>query len=124
MVSMPGEILHPYVRQEGLHVVLEDRTGGRRRRGEGGDLRFGQRAGEDEDLVDVSGEITRNPPKDGLRGGPDRGYRIRRILGDEQAIHVEFYQAGLKDGGCMMPFSVVVGERTRSEERRGGKEGR
>src|SRR3989442_11671699 len=105
---MPGEILHPSVRQEGLHVVLEDRTGGRRWRREGCDLRFGQRAGEDEDLVNVSNEITRNPPNDSLRGGPERGYRIRRILGDEQAIHVEFYQAGLKYGGCRMPFSVVV----------------
>ena len=40
MVSMPGEILHPSVRQEGLHVVLKDGTGGRQRRCEGSDLRI------------------------------------------------------------------------------------
>src|SRR5207245_4161389 len=43
-VSIPYEILHPSVRQEGLHVVMQDRSIGRRRRREAGNLPIGEGA--------------------------------------------------------------------------------
>src|SRR2546428_12145955 len=108
---MSREILHSAVGKEGLHVVLEDRTGGWRWGREGGDLRIAQRAGEDEDLVDVSGEITRDSPNDTLRGCPDRCNRTRRILGNEDAVHVESHEARSKDRRRVVPIPVIVRER-------------
>src|SRR2546426_4094371 len=60
MVSMPGEILHPSIRQERLHVVLQDRSIGRGRRREGGNLRIGWGAGGEGELIDVAGKIIRD----------------------------------------------------------------
>ena len=64
----------------------------------------------DEDFVYVTGEITRDPPNDGLRGHPYRADGIRRVLGDEHAVHVEFRQTGPEDARGVMPRAVVVCE--------------
>ena len=41
VIYVTREILHPSIEKKGLHVVLEDRTGDRRWRCEGGDLGIG-----------------------------------------------------------------------------------
>src|SRR5207245_755144 len=61
VMSMTRQILHPPGDSKALHVVLQDNTNGRRRQCHGGNLSIGEHAGEDKDLVDVSGEITLNP---------------------------------------------------------------
>src|SRR5205823_1823132 len=42
-----------------------------------------------------------------------RRNRIRRILGDEHAVHVEFRESGSEDARGVMPGAVVVGKRAR-----------
>src|SRR2546430_14898702 len=49
----------------------------------------------------------------GERGRPHRGDGIRRVLGDEHAIHVNFRESVTEDAGDMMPCPVVVRERGR-----------
>src|SRR2546426_1487028 len=78
---------------------------------EGGKLGIGQRAGEDEYLVYVADEIRCDVTDLGKGGRADRCNRIRRVLGDEDAVHVESRQAGSKHSGRVVPVPVVVCER-------------
>src|SRR5437867_9545393 len=82
-----------------------------RTRCERGNLPGSQGAGEDANLVDVADKTACYLSDDGLSGRPHRCDGVGRVSGDEEAVNIEFCQAGPEDAGRVMPFSVVVGER-------------
>src|SRR2546422_6431913 len=82
-----------------------------RARCEGSELRSGQGAREDADLVDVPCEIRCDVTNLDSRRGSYRGDRTCRIGCFERSVHVELHQTVSKHSGCMMPCAVVVGER-------------
>src|SRR3989441_8420478 len=98
-----------------------------RARCEGSELRSGQGAREDADLVDVPCEIRCDVTNLDSRRGSYRGDRTCRIGCFERSVHVELHQTVSKHSGRVVPRAVVVREwgfGVRSEERRVGKEGR
>src|SRR2546426_5022421 len=82
-----------------------------RARCEGGDLRGGQGAREDADLVDVPHEIRCEMTNLDSRRRSYRGDRTCRVGCLERPVHVELHQTVSKHSGCMMPGAVVVCER-------------
>src|SRR3989442_9167645 len=81
-----------------------------RARCEGSELRGGQRAREDEDLVDVSVEIRCDVTNlDSRRGsyGRDRTCRVGCF---QRPVHVELHQTVSNHSRCMMPCAVIVGD--------------
>src|SRR2546422_2020655 len=81
-----------------------------RARCEGGDLRGGQGAREDADLVDVPHEIRCDMTNLDSRRGSYRRDRTCRVGCFERPVHVELHQAVSKHSGGMMPDAVVVSE--------------
>src|SRR3989454_5376837 len=82
-----------------------------RARCEGGDLRGGQGAREDADLVDLPHEIRCDMTNLDSRRRSYRGDRTCRVGCFERSFHVELHQTVSKHSGCMMPRAVVVRER-------------
>src|SRR2546421_11952833 len=78
-----------------------DRKG--RARCKGGDLRGGQGAGEDADLVDVPHEIRCDMTNNGSRRRNYRGYGTCGVGGVERSVHVKLHQTVSKHSGQMMP---------------------
>src|SRR3989442_4273255 len=81
-----------------------------RARCEGGDLRGGQGAREDADLVDLPHEIRCDMTNLDSRRRSYRGDRTCRVGCFERSFHVELHQTVSKHSGCMMPGAVVVSE--------------
>src|SRR2546428_13983519 len=79
-----------------------------RARCEGGDLRGGQGAREDADLVDVPGEIRGDTPKVDSRRRPDGGDEICRDWCSESAVDSVVDQAVSKDRSLHMGREVLV----------------
>src|SRR2546428_7396538 len=77
-----------------------------RARCEGGDLRGGQGAREDADLVDVPHEIRCDMTNLDSRRGSYRRDRTCRVGCFERPVHVELHQAVSKHSGGMMPDAV------------------
>src|SRR5207253_8661021 len=95
----------------GLHTVLVGPPLNARARCEASDYPRSQGAGKHTHLIDVSGEVARDATQFGDSGRPHRGNRIRHVLGDEYAIHVEFSETESEDASGMMPGAVVIGQR-------------
>src|SRR2546422_4227219 len=88
-----------------------DCKGRARCEGKGSDLRGGQGAREDADLVDVPHEIRCDMTNLDSRRRSYRGDRTCRVGCFERPVDVELDQAVSKHTSCMMPCSVVVLER-------------
>src|SRR2546422_3668520 len=88
-----------------------DCKGRARCEGKGSDLRGGQGAREDADLVDVPHEIRCDMTNLDSRRRSYRGDRTCRVGCFERPVDVELDQAVSKHSSCMMPCSVVVRER-------------
>src|SRR2546422_9292527 len=82
-----------------------------RARCKGSDLRGGQGAREDADLVDVPHEIRCDMTNLGSRRRSYRGDRTCRVGWFERSVHVELQQTVFKHSGRMVTRAVVVRER-------------
>src|SRR2546427_2464041 len=82
-----------------------------RARCEGSELRGGQGAREDGDLVDVPHEIRCDMTNLDSRRRSYRGDGTCRVGCFERSVHVELHQTVSNHSGCMMPGAVVVCER-------------
>src|SRR5438445_8257085 len=87
-----------------------DCKGRARCEGKGSDLRGGQGAREDADLVDVPHEIRCDMTNLDSRRRSYRGDRTCRVGCFERSVHVELHQTVSKHSGGMMPDAVVVSE--------------